>query len=90
MAKSHICKHPKSDRNYKYKYQGQLGSKRTETTSYSLTLSNLYKVHCKQDPIYVCPEMKLRALVPDFHIQVSVSDLYIPTIGPPILHQQNR
>ena len=29
--------------------------------------------------------MKLRGLVPNFHIHVSVSDLYIPTIGPPIL-----
>jgi hypothetical protein len=31
--------------------------------------------------------MKLRGLVPNFHIHVSVSDLYIPTIGPPILQQ---
>jgi hypothetical protein len=29
--------------------------------------------------------MKLRGLVPNFYIHVSVSDLYIPTIGPPIL-----
>jgi hypothetical protein len=28
--------------------------------------------------------MKLRGLVPNFHIHVSVRDLYIPTIGPPI------
>ncbi len=34
--------------------------------------------------------MKLRGLVPNFHIQVSVSDLYIPTIGSPILLRQNR
>jgi hypothetical protein len=34
--------------------------------------------HCKQDPIYVFPEMKLRGLVPNFYIHVSVSDLYIP------------
>ncbi len=33
--------------------------------------------------------MKLRGLVPN-QIHVSVSDLYIPTIGPPILLQQNR
>ncbi len=26
--------------------------------------------------------MKLRSLVPNFYIHVSVSDLYIPTIGP--------
>ncbi len=34
--------------------------------------------------------MKLRGLVPNFHIRVSVSDLYIPTIGLTILLQQNR
>jgi hypothetical protein len=34
--------------------------------------------------------MKLRGLVPNFHIHVFMSDLYIPTIGPPILLQQNR
>ncbi len=39
--------------------------------------------HSKEDPIYVFPEMNLRGLAPSFHIHVSVSDLYIPTIGPP-------
>jgi hypothetical protein len=29
--------------------------------------------------------MKLLGLVPNFYIHVSVSDLYIPTISPPIL-----
>jgi hypothetical protein len=29
--------------------------------------------------------MKRRGLVPNFHIHASVSDLYIPTIGGPIL-----
>ncbi len=46
--------------------------------------------HWKQDPIYVFPEMKLRGLVPNFSIHVSMSDLCIPIIGPPILLQQNR
>ncbi len=32
--------------------------------------------------------MKLRGLVPNFHIHVSMSDLYIPPIGPPILMQK--
>jgi hypothetical protein len=32
--------------------------------------------------------MKLLGLVPNYYIHVSVSDLYIPTIGPPILVQQ--
>ncbi len=33
--------------------------------------------HYKEDPIYVFPEMKLRGRVPNFHIHVSVSDLYV-------------
>jgi hypothetical protein len=41
-------------------------------------------LHCKEDPIYVFPEMKLLGLFPNFHIYVSISDLYIPTINPPI------
>jgi hypothetical protein len=48
-------------------------------------------MHCKQDQIYVFPEMKLRGLVPKIHIHESVSDLYIPTmIGPPILPLQSK
>jgi hypothetical protein len=34
--------------------------------------------------------MKLRVLVPNSYIYVSVRDLYISTIGPPILLLQNR
>jgi hypothetical protein len=48
-------------------------------------------LHCKQNPIYVLREKKLRGLSPNFHIYVSVSDLYIPPIGPPIfLQRMNR
>jgi hypothetical protein len=43
--------------------------------------------HSKQDPIYVFPEMKLRDIIPNFHINVSVSDLYIPMIDTPVLLQ---
>jgi hypothetical protein len=46
------------------------------------------RTHCKEDPIYVFPEMKLRGLIPNIHRCLSVSDFYIPTIGPPILLQQ--
>jgi hypothetical protein len=35
------------------------------------------------------PEKELRGLSPNVHIHVSVSDLYIPTIGRPILLQEN-
>ncbi len=40
--------------------------------------------HCNENPIYVFPEKKLSGLRPNFHIHVSVSDLYIPRIGPHI------
>jgi hypothetical protein len=33
--------------------------------------------HCIENPMYVFPEKELRCLSPDFHIHVSVSDLYI-------------
>ncbi len=33
--------------------------------------------HCKEIWIYVFPEKKLRVVRPNFHIHVSVSDLYI-------------
>jgi hypothetical protein len=37
----------------------------------------------------IIPEKELRGLSPNFHIHVSVSDLYIPTIGLPILLKEN-
>ncbi len=43
-----------------------------------------HPMHCKENPIYVLPEKKLRGLSPNLHIQVFMSVLYIPTIGPPI------
>ncbi len=48
------------------------------------------KRHTANKSIYVVPEKKLRGLSPNFHIHVSVSDLYITTIGPLIFLQQNR
>jgi hypothetical protein len=47
-------------------------------------------MHCNENPIYVFTEKKLRGFSLSFHIHVSVSDLYIPTFGPPIFLQQNR
>jgi hypothetical protein len=40
--------------------------------------------HCNENPIYVFLFWELRGLSPHFHIHVSVSDLYIPRIGPHI------
>jgi hypothetical protein len=47
-------------------------------------------VHCKENPIYVFLSWELRSLSTNFHIHVSVSDLYFPRIGPHISLQQNR
>jgi hypothetical protein len=46
-------------------------------------------MHCNENPIYVIPEKELRGLSRNFHIHVSVSDLYIPRSGPQIFLQQN-
>jgi hypothetical protein len=40
--------------------------------------------HCKENPFYVFLFWELRGLSPNFHIRVSVSDFYIPIIGPHI------
>ncbi len=56
-----------------------------------LTNERMWKVlHCNENPTYVFPEKELRGLSPNFHIHVSVSDLYIPRIHPHIFLQQNR
>ena len=60
--------------------------------SLSLTLSIAYSlfvpVHCNENPIYVLLFCELRGLSLSFHIQVYVSDLYIPMISLPILLQE--
>jgi hypothetical protein len=50
----------------------------------------LLVLHCKENPMSVLPEKKLRGLIPNLHVHVSVSNLYIPTIGPSIFLQKNR
>jgi hypothetical protein len=45
-------------------------------------------LHRKLEKIF--PERKLRGLSLDFYIHISVSDLYIPTIGLPNWLQENR
>ncbi len=47
-------------------------------------------MQCKENPIYVFLFWELCGLSPNFHIHVSVSDSYIPRIGPHISLQQNR
>ncbi len=38
-------------------------------------------MHCNEDVIYIFLFWEQRGLSPNFHIQVSLSDLYIPKIG---------
>jgi hypothetical protein len=48
-------------------------------------------LHCKEPIPYskqVFPEKELRGYSPNFHIHLSVSDLYIPMINLPILLQE--
>ncbi len=49
-----------------------------ENATFTTCASQLSRfTHCKEIWIYVFPEQELRGLSPDFHIHVSVSDLYI-------------
>jgi hypothetical protein len=48
------------------------------------------RLHCKENPISVFIFWKLRGLILNFYIHVSVSYLYIPRKGPHISLQQNR
>ncbi len=50
-----------------------------------LTLQRHKTEHLKQ----IFPGKESRGVSPNFHIHVSVSDLYIPRIGLPILLQEN-
>jgi hypothetical protein len=45
--------------------------------------------HNTENSKQVFPEKELRVLSPNLYIHVAVSDLYIPTIGLPILRQEN-
>jgi hypothetical protein len=65
---------------------------------YSLYYETLFcdfaEVHCNENPIYeyVFLFWEFRGLSPNFHIHVSVSDLYFPRIGPQSTYflQHNR
>ena len=45
--------------------------------------------HNTENSKQIFPEKELRGRSPSFHIHVSVSDLYIPTIGLPFPLQKN-
>ncbi len=45
-------------------------------------------MHCTENLKQIFPEMKLRGLVPNFYVHVSVSDLYISMIGPQMQYRK--
>jgi hypothetical protein len=47
----------------------------------TLPLDNTYGVHCIENQVYVFPEMKLRGLVHNSYIHLSVRDLHFHRIG---------
>jgi hypothetical protein len=57
--------------------------------NHSSALCDDYSSHCKENPIYVFLFWELSGLT-KFQILVSVSDLFIPRIGPHIWLQKNR
>jgi hypothetical protein len=68
---------------------------RTDSASFNVNiafvfLSSSCKVHCNENSIYVLLFWELQDFSPNFHIHVSVSDLYIPRISPHIFLQPNR
>jgi hypothetical protein len=60
-----------------YIYHGAKGGRRGVEGEWDLGLFYCLILHCKENPIYVFFFWELRGLSPNFHIHVSVSDLYI-------------
>jgi hypothetical protein len=47
-------------------------------------------MHWTENSKQIFQDMKLRGLVPNFYFHLSVSDIYIPTIGPQMQQQNSR
>jgi hypothetical protein len=59
-----------------------------ESVRYTAISESAYSCHTAKTQYRKFPEKELRGLSPTFHIHVSETDLYIPTIGLPILLQE--
>ncbi len=70
--------------------QDAVSSRQAATVVSIIVELSHFLMHCNENPIYVFSENELRGLSPNFHIHVSVSDLYIPRIGPHIFPPQDR
>jgi hypothetical protein len=58
--------------------------------AYVLTLKRTLQRNCTENWENIVPEWKLRGVSPILCIHISVSDLYVSTIGLPVWLQQNR
>jgi hypothetical protein len=72
-----------SCKNFKKKFGGMKGHKR-DAGDDDKTRRRNWGLHCNGNSVYMFLFWELRGLSPNFHIHVSVSDLYIPRIGPHI------
>jgi hypothetical protein len=93
-----ICKERKPFNSLSKSFKSTKGFTLVKENPFIRAVDTKKKVvpYCIENPIYVFPEMKLRGLVSNSYIHVSVRNLYIPRIGLPILLclpfclQQNR
>jgi hypothetical protein len=58
------------------------------SVTFSIPLTTLQR-HNTENSKQIFPERELRGLIPNFHIHVSLRYFYIPSIGRPILLQEN-
>ncbi len=75
------------------RYLSSFHNRLYQVKSYQIQLAPTLQIQYTQNSKKICPEMKLRDLSPNSTIQcihVSVNDSYIPTIGLPIVLQENR
>ncbi len=73
---------------YRNRHRCQDGFGQKKAIYNSLTIAR-DMVHCKGNSVYMFLFWELRGLSPNFYIHVSVSDLYIPRIGPHISSSRN-
>ncbi len=69
---------------------GQCGKVRTHGLCLVVGEGPALQRHNTEHSKQIFPENELRGHSPNSYIHVSVSDLYIPTIGVPILLQENK
>ncbi len=72
-------------------FKGRAPRKQNQAWIKLLSISELEALHRHntENSKHIFPEKELRGLSPNFHIHLSVSDLYIPRIGLPILLHEN-